>query len=276
MTSRVDQDDIERGLREIGLREGHLVVVHSSLSSFGYVVGGPDTVIDALLKTVGPKGTVIMPAHTGVAKTDFAAYDPASTPVRKSIGRIPDTFWRRPDVIRGKHPPRHNWAAQGRLAPALIALSEGQPVAAGHYKDILTAVADLDGHVLLLGCRNRNNTSIHSAEAAAFLAVEGIPRAKREFLRSLPKRPEDFDQLDEPLIEAGAMRVGRIGDAEIRWMRSPALFSVVRRVYESRYRDADAARSYPEDVPEAASLAARYDAVVHDLRELQRTGGTQA
>ena len=118
-------------------------------------------------------------------------------------------------------------------------------MAAGHYKDILTAVADLDGHVLLLGCRNRNNTSIHSAQAAAFLAVEGIPRAKREFLRSLPKRPEDFDQLDGPLIEAGAMRVGRIGDAEIRWMRSRDLFSVVRRVYESRYRDSDAAALLP-------------------------------
>ena len=272
--SRVGQDEIQRGLRDLGLRKGGLVVVHSSLSSFGYVVGGPDAVIDALLETVGDRGTVIMPAHTGVAKEDFDAYDPASTPVRKSIGRIPDTFWRRPDVIRGKHPPRHNWAAKGPLAPGLIALSEGQPIAAGHYKDVLTAVADLDGQVLLLGCRNRKNTSIHSAQASAFLAVEGIRRAKREFLRSLPKRPEDFDQLDEPLIEAGAMRVGRIGDAEIRWMRSRDLFSVVRRVYETRYRDADAAQTYPDDVPDAASLDARYDAVVHDLRELQRTRGT--
>ena len=161
------------------------------------------------------------------------------------------------------------------LAAGLIAISEGQPVEAGHYKDILTAVADLDGHVLLLGCRNRNNTSIHSAQASAFLAVEGIPRAKREFLRSLPKRPEDFDQLDEPLIEAGAMRIGRIGDAKIRWMRSRDLFSVVRRVYETRYRDANAARSYPEDVPDAASLDARYDAVVHDLKELQTAHGTR-
>ena len=196
--------------------------------------------------------------------------------MRKSIGLIPDTFWRRPDVIRGKHPPRHNWAAKGLLGAALISLSEGLPVAAGHYKDILTAVADLDGHVLLLGCGNRNNTSIHSAQASAFLAVEGIPRAKREFLRSLPKRPEDFDQLDEPLLAAGAMRLGRIGDAEIRIMRSRDLFSVVREVYETRYRDDDAARSYPEDVPDAASLAARYDAVVHDLKELQSARDTRS
>ena len=71
------------------------------------------------------------------------------------------------------------------------------------------------------------------------------------------------------------MRIGRIGDAEIRWMRSRDLFSVVRRIYETRYRAANAARSYPEDVPDATSLAARYDAVVHDLKELQPTRGTR-
>ncbi len=169
-------------------------------------------------------------------------------------------------------PRRDSWQA-----PALIGFSEGQPVEAGHYKDILTAVADVDGHVLLLGCRNRNrnSTSIHSAQASAFLAVEGIPRAKCEFLRSLPKRPEDFDQLDEPLIEAGAMRIGRIGDAEIRWMRSRDLFSVVRQVYETRYRAAATTRSYPENVPDAASLDVRYDAFVHDLRELRGIRGTE-
>ena len=163
-TSRVDKEDIKRGLRKLGVREGELVVVHSSLSSFGYVIGGADAVIDALFEVVGHTGTVIMPAHTGVKKHDFEAYDPSSTPVRKSIGHIPDTFWRRSDVIRGKHPPRHNWAAKGLLAAALIEFSEGQPVEAGHYKDILTAAADVDGHVLLLGCRNRNSTSIHSAD----------------------------------------------------------------------------------------------------------------
>ncbi len=59
-TSRVDKEDIKRGLRELGVREGELVVVHSSLSSFGYVIGGADTVIDALLEVVGHTGTVIM------------------------------------------------------------------------------------------------------------------------------------------------------------------------------------------------------------------------
>ena len=47
----VTKEDIEVGLCELGLRKGNLVVVHSSLSAFGYVEGGTDTVIYALLET---------------------------------------------------------------------------------------------------------------------------------------------------------------------------------------------------------------------------------
>ena len=44
----LSRDDLVHGLRRIGLRAGYHVVVHSSLSSFGYVEGGADAVIDAL------------------------------------------------------------------------------------------------------------------------------------------------------------------------------------------------------------------------------------
>ena len=270
---QVSKDDITRGLRELGLRAGDLVVVHSSLSSFGYVVGGADAVIDSLLETVAEQGTLIMPSHTGCKKDGFESYDPETTPVRKSIGRIPDTFWRRPQVIRGTYPPRHPWAATGLMARRLITFSEDTPIEVGHYADILCAVAELDGYVLLLGCLNRNSTSIHSAQSAAFRAVEGIARPKREFLRSNPKRPEDFDQLDEPLRESGVMQMGRIAGAEIRLMRSRDLFAVVRRVYETRYRDRPVGPSTLNDVADPASRDAKLKAVVKELKALKGGAG---
>ena len=61
----VHKEDIVRGLGELGLRPGDVVLVHSSLSSFGYVEGGADAVIDALLDAVGPEGTVMVPTLTG-------------------------------------------------------------------------------------------------------------------------------------------------------------------------------------------------------------------
>ncbi|NIA12858.1 MAG: hypothetical protein GWP08_02165 [Nitrospiraceae bacterium] len=47
--------EIEAGLRELGLREGSVVLLHSSLSSFGLVEGGAmGTPVRAVLEVEGP------------------------------------------------------------------------------------------------------------------------------------------------------------------------------------------------------------------------------
>ncbi len=46
--------DISAGLRDLGLAAGDTVMVHSSLSAFGHVQGGAQTVVEALLQVLGP------------------------------------------------------------------------------------------------------------------------------------------------------------------------------------------------------------------------------
>jgi len=53
------------GLRSVGLGAGDHVVVHSRLSSFGYVEGGADAVMDALEEVLTPQGTLVMPTYSG-------------------------------------------------------------------------------------------------------------------------------------------------------------------------------------------------------------------
>ena len=48
--------DIKRKLKEIGLESGDNVIVHTSLKSMGYVCGGAQAVIEALIETVGVNG----------------------------------------------------------------------------------------------------------------------------------------------------------------------------------------------------------------------------
>ena len=62
--AHVTKEDIKKGLKRLGLKRGDIVGVHSSLSSFGYVEGGADAVIDALLETVGEEGTIMMPTYS--------------------------------------------------------------------------------------------------------------------------------------------------------------------------------------------------------------------
>ena len=60
----VTREIIAQALAEAGVTAGEVVLAHSSLSSFGYVDGGADAVIDALLDAVGASGTVLVPTHT--------------------------------------------------------------------------------------------------------------------------------------------------------------------------------------------------------------------
>lgn len=58
----VSKTDIIEGLRDLGLKAGDEIEVHSSLSSFGHVDGGAETVISALKEVVGENGSIFMPA----------------------------------------------------------------------------------------------------------------------------------------------------------------------------------------------------------------------
>ena len=60
----VTKTDIKNGLEKIGLHSGDTVMVHTSLSKIGYVCGGAQTVIEALIETVGPEGTIMMPTQS--------------------------------------------------------------------------------------------------------------------------------------------------------------------------------------------------------------------
>ena len=63
-SKRVDRQRITFDLGALGVQEGVVLMVHSSLSAIGYVEGGPQAVIDALQQAVGPSGTVVMPTHS--------------------------------------------------------------------------------------------------------------------------------------------------------------------------------------------------------------------
>ena len=112
--THVSKDDIKAGLVKLGLKRGDNVGVHSSLSSFGVVDGGVDTVIDALLEVVRNEGTIVTPTYStnrievgrtpdeaaaGVTwKFKLLPYDPKETSCW--TGAIPEAFRKRKGVLR--------------------------------------------------------------------------------------------------------------------------------------------------------------------------------
>ncbi len=153
---------ILEALAPLELRGNHLVV-HSSLSAFGKVEGGPITLCRALCDAVTPMGTILMPAFTyATLAAPQAGEEPVpyrrDLPVSAEIGCVPEAFRKLPGVRRSSH-PTHSFAAWGRLAEELLAAQrDNNPF--GPLKKLYL----LHGHVLLLGTFLFSATAIHLAE----------------------------------------------------------------------------------------------------------------
>jgi aminoglycoside N3'-acetyltransferase len=119
----VTRDDIAGSFREVGLRAGDGVFLHSSLSSFGEIEGGSQAVIDALDEVLGPDGLIAMPAFPLVGGTleylsTNPVFDVRNTPSR--MGALTERFRTSAGVVRSLH-PTHSVAARGPGAEELVA-----------------------------------------------------------------------------------------------------------------------------------------------------------
>lgn len=105
----IGKEDIKFSLELMDIKKGDILLVHSSLTSIGYVEGGAETVIDALLETVGEEGTIVMSTLTGW----FEPFDSGSIP--SAVGKISERFRLRKNAFRSLHPV-HSVAAIGKHA----------------------------------------------------------------------------------------------------------------------------------------------------------------
>jgi aminoglycoside 3-N-acetyltransferase len=164
----VTRAGIEAGLRRLGLAGGDVVLVHSSLRSFGHVVGGADAVADALLDVVGARGTVVVPTLTF---RQFAPSRPAFDARRagSETGRITEAVRTRPEARRSAHPVS-SAAAIGSAASEVTGAHLDTPCdAASPYGRVVA----LDGWCLFLGAPLATNSVFHVAEELAAPAYLG-------------------------------------------------------------------------------------------------------
>ncbi len=112
----VSKEQIKATLKKLGIKKGDKIIVHSSLSSIGYVKGGARAVCEALMELIGNQGILMMPSfNQGVIfeKNPKAYFSPPETPTID--GAIPDTFWRMKGVYRSLN-PTHSFAVWGKDA----------------------------------------------------------------------------------------------------------------------------------------------------------------
>ena len=170
----VTKDDVKKAIVEVGLN-GKIVCIHSSLSSFGEVAGGADTVIDAFLE----EGcTVLTPSFSydycllpverikqnGI---DYDAehfepngkiYNTKTTDIASDMGAIPRAMVNRAGRIRGYH-PTNSFVAIGPKAESLINGQTPEEIYAPFEK-----MMELNGYIIMMGVGLTKMTAIHHAE----------------------------------------------------------------------------------------------------------------
>ena len=157
----VTKADIVAGLRDVGIAAGDIVMVHSSLSQFGHVIGGADSVIDALLDTVSNQGLLVMPAFTDTADGEGdPPFDPDTSVVY--TGRISETFRRREGVLRNWQ-PTHSVAAAGVRAEEFLASED--PCDTFDRQGPWGKLLDWGGKILCFGETMGSNSYMHALEA---------------------------------------------------------------------------------------------------------------
>lgn len=232
---------LKHDFETLGVKPGSLIVMHSSLSKIGWIVGGAMSLIKAIMEVLTSEGTLVMPTFTGdntepsrwenppvpkswwsLIRNQMPAFQPEITPTR-GVGIVIETFRKWPGVLRSNH-PTSSIAAWGKHAKFLTEnhslasdLGEGSP---------FSRIYDLDGQILLVGVTHVNNSSLHLAEYRTDFPGKKyftngsamIVDNQRQWVEweALDLNSDDFDQLGKDFESKIKYKPGKVGLAEAR------------------------------------------------------------
>ena len=181
---RVEQGAIEQALRDLGIGPGTDVWMQTQMSSFGTVVGGPETVIRALRAVVGPEALVAMPAFPVAGLSieylrENPVFDYHRTPSR--MGAITERFRELPEAPPQPSPDPLD-RRPGPGAEELLAGHERAETPFGEGTPFLRLI-ERNARQVFFGTSTRPMTMFHAFEctrrAAASPTTSSCPSASR-------------------------------------------------------------------------------------------------
>ena len=208
-------------------------MVHAALRSLGPVVGGVNTVIQAMLDAIGPEGTLSAyvdwePFYED-GDEDPPVFDKRIARAARAHGFLHEAFRTWPDVLRSDHPDA-GVAAIGPLAERLTAdhpfqygYGEGSP---------FERFCQWGGRVLMLGAPMDTISLMHHAEHKAQIPGKRLRRYRRlmpgangpewvwfeEFDTCDPVHasmpPNQIEVITEAYLATGRGLQGKVGEAQ--------------------------------------------------------------
>jgi aminoglycoside N3'-acetyltransferase len=165
----ITAEDIKKALRELGLTEKDLVLVHASVSNCGYIRGGAETLIRSVAESVDTAlfTTFTRPyLYLGGPNRNWR-YRPFDAADADAVwtGTVGKTVLRKfPDAVRSAH-ITHSWAGFGSRAKACLDAHGPCDPPAGETSPLAKAL-EFGGKILYFGAGLESTTFIHYLEDA--------------------------------------------------------------------------------------------------------------
>lgn len=246
----VTRSELERDLRFLGVQPGGILMVHTRMSAIGWVVGGSQTVVEALLEVLGPDGTLMAyagweddPWHLAEwpaawqesYRAELPPFDPELSEADHQMGRLPERIrtWPGAKASTG-HVMR--MVALGRQADWLTRDQPwDHPAGPGSP---LAKLVEADGQVLMLGAPLDTLTLLHHAESLVDapgkrMVTYAIPvresgqvewrevydhdtssRGAFPYGQAIPNGEDAFAVVGRLALAAGGGISGKVGDAK--------------------------------------------------------------
>ncbi len=261
----ITKSRLVKDLKRIGLRSGQVVMLHASVKSIGWIVGGPDVVIASILDVIKPSGTLMMyiswenstyelvkwPKKKQQAyREECPAFNPDTSRAYQEWSILTERLRSWPGACRSDHPDA-SFAAVGKRARWI---TKDHPLQYGYGPGTpLDKLCRADGKVLMLGAPLTTITLVHHAEHLADIPGKRIVRYKQPVLRKGKRIWVDIEEFDteeevvkwdgddyigmmgREFVKLGRASSGKIGKAQSHLLGARAMRDFAMRWLEKRF-----------------------------------------
>lgn len=182
-TVPISKDMIKLDLLKLGVFEDDVLLIHSSLSKLGYVIGGAQTLFEALMDAVGILGTIVVPTQTmdnsdpshwenppvpvswfEAIRNEIPAFNKHFTPTRQ-MGKFVEFVRTHPNTLRSNH-PQVSFAAHGYQAKSIVKHHDLTPKF-GLLSPLGKLYSTENAKILIIGAPLNTCTALHLSQCLA-------------------------------------------------------------------------------------------------------------
>ena len=268
-TNIITRTMIIKDLKNLGICPGQVLMLHVSVKAIGWILGGPDIVLQAIIDLITKKGTLMMMVSwededniydllrwpekkQHLYLKECPPFDPRTSRANRKYSILAEYLRTRQGAYRSRH-PEASFAAIGSKAKWI---TKNHPLNYGYgIGSPLSKLCDAGGKVLMLGAPLNSVTLLHYAECLADVPNKKIVNYRLPILKKGKRvwvEIEEYDTSDgivdwpnedyfsiicREYILSGKGTCGKVGSAQSYLFDAENLVEFAKEWMEKNFAD---------------------------------------